>query len=187
MSADAAEPRTTRTPAEVLLKARLKASQDKRSAVTQALTAMVAAGEMVTFATVAKRARVSTWLVYSPGVRDQVQYAIDQQQQVADAPVRTAPRVDSLRTDLALARQEIHELRRDREELRARLSETLGRQLTNLSTAPLVERLNRVTGELSEARATNATLSTQVEALQEDLIAARTSLRKMIRDQNTEL
>ena len=184
MSTEARDTPTARTPAEVLLQARRKASQDKRAAVTQALTTMLAAGETVTFTSVAKRASVSTWLVYSAGVRDQVQAAIDQQRE--DVPVTRAPGVDSLRTDLALARQEIHELRREREELRGQLREALGRQLTSLSTEPLVERLNRVTGELAEARAANTALASDVATLEEDLIAARTSLRRMIHDQNTD-
>lgn len=186
MSANAGDRATSRRPADVLLAARQKASRDKRSAVSRALSAMVAAGETITFTTLARRASVSTWLVYSPGTREHVQAAIDQQRQSSQAPARHAPGLDSLRTDLALARQEIHQLRRERDELRARLSEALGRHLTALSAAPLVERLNRVTGELADARAANTNLTAQVEGLQDNLIAARTSLRRMIHDQNTD-
>jgi chromosome segregation ATPase len=175
-----------RTPAQVLLEARQKASRDKRAAVLNALTTMLADGETITFVNLARRAQVSTWLVYSPGVREHIQAAISRQQQ-SNQTEHHAPGVDSLRTDLALARQEIRELRHERDELRARLSETLGRQLTSLGTAPLVERLNRVTGELTDTRATNAELAAQVERLQDELTAARTSLRRMIREQTNQL
>jgi hypothetical protein len=42
-----------------------------------------------------------------------------------------------------------------------------------------------VTGELADAQSANTALTAQVAVLQDDLIAARTSLRKMIHDQNT--
>lgn len=175
-----------RTPAQVLLDARRKASLDKRTAVHSTLAAMLVDGESITFTTLARRAQVSTWLVYSPGIREHVQAAIDQQRQQDSRTDPRHPGVESLRTDLALARQEIRELRREREDLRARLSQALGRELTNLSTAPLVDRLKRITGELTEARTANADLAAQVQALQDDLAAARTSLRRMIHDQNTD-
>lgn len=121
-----------------------------------------------------------------PGPR-QVQAAIAQQRHQHDRSPHRAADLDSLRSDLDLARQEIRKLSRERDDLRARFSsEALGRELTSLSTAPLVEGLNRVTGELTDARATNTELTVQVQTLQSQLTAARASLRRMIHDQNTD-
>ncbi|MFJ6376281.1 DUF6262 family protein [Pseudarthrobacter oxydans] len=184
MTANAGKP-TTRTPAQVLLESRQKESRQKRAAVEQQLVGMLADGEPITFIKVARRAKVSTWLVYSPGTREQIQEAITKQRQPKQTKTQPAG-IESLRTDLALARQEISTLRREREDLRASLRQALGRQLNNLSTAPLVDRLNRLAGELAEARASNAELNLQIIGLQEDLTAARTSLRRMIREQNTD-
>jgi hypothetical protein len=134
---------------------------------------------------VARRAKVSTWLVYSPGAREQIQEAITKQRQPKQTTTQPAG-IESLRTDLALARQEISALRREREVLRTSLRQALGRQLNNLSTAPLVDRLNRLAGELVEARASNTELNLQITNLQDDLTASRTSLRRMIREQNSD-
>lgn len=185
MTTDSAGKPVPRTPTQVLLESRQKESREKRAAVARELVAMLAEDDPITFVKVARRANVSTWLVYSPGTREQVQEAITKQRQPVETTTQPAG-IESLRTDLALARQEISALRSERENLRASLRQALGRQLNNLSTAPLVDRLNRLAGELAEARASNTELNLQIAALQDDLIAARTSLRRMIREQNTE-
>jgi hypothetical protein len=185
MTTDTTGKPAPRTPAQVLLESRQKESREKRAAVTRELDTMLEDGDPITFVKVARRANVSTWLVYSPGTREQVQEAITKQRQ-PDKVTSQPAGIESLRTDLALARQEITVLRREREDLRAKLRQVLGRQLNNLSTAPLVDRLNRLAGELAETRASNTELNLQVAALQDDLTAARTSLRRMIREQNTE-
>jgi hypothetical protein len=185
MTENAAGKSAPRTPAQVLLESRRKDSREKRAAVEQQLVAMLADGDPVTFIKVARRAKVSTWLVYSPGVRERIQEAITHQHQ-SDPSTSQSAGIESLRTDLALARQEISVLRREREDLRTSLRQALGRQLNNLSTAPLVDRLNRLAGELVEARASNTELNLQITGLQDDLTAARASLRRMIREQNTD-
>lgn len=175
----------TRTPAQVLLESRQKESRQKRAAVTQQLGTMLRDGDPITFIKVARRANVSTWLVYSPGTREQIHEAIAQQRQ-SEQTIKQPAGIDSLRTDLALARQEISALRHEREELRGSLRQALGRQLNNLSTAPLVDRLNHLASELAEAQRSNTDLNLQITALQDALTAARTSLRRMIREQNTD-
>ncbi|MDP9999036.1 DUF6262 family protein [Pseudarthrobacter sulfonivorans] len=185
MTTDTTGKRTPRTPAQVLLESRQKESRKKRAAVTRELDAMLEDGDPITFVKVARRANVSTWVVYSPGTREQVQRAITKQRH-PDAATSQPAGIESLRADLALARQEITVLRCEREDLREKLRQALGRQLNNLSTAPLVDRLNRLAGELAETRASNTELNLQVTALQDDLTAARTSLRRMIRERNTD-
>jgi chromosome segregation ATPase len=178
----AATPTQRRRPADVLKAARQRASQDKRAQVTRAIAAMLTENELITFTKVARRAHVSTWLVYAPGMREQIDAAITQQRQ-QPSPVDNdhAPTPDSVRTDLELARQEVKKLRHDRDALRAQMQRLLGQQLTNLTTAPLVERINRLTSELAEAQSANQALTTRIEELEDELAGARAALRQMIK------
>jgi septal ring factor EnvC (AmiA/AmiB activator) len=93
----------------------------------------------------------------------------------------------SLRTDLELARQEIRDLRAERDKLR----ETIRRQLDTISTKDLTTRIGeltrhnqQLTGQASHAAADSQALRARVAELEADLAAARTSLRRMIRDEN---
>ena len=63
---------TTTAPARTaaLQAARAKDSHDKRQRALAAIEALETAGVPVTFPAVAKAARVSTWLVYSEGIRE---------------------------------------------------------------------------------------------------------------------
>jgi hypothetical protein len=167
--------------AQALRESRRRDSRTKRDQVTAALSTMLAAGDQISFASVARRAGVSTWLAYAPGVREQIDTAITQQ---TNADKGQAPSESSraLRTDLELARQEIRRLRGERDELRGHLQSTLGRQLTNLSAAPLVERIATLSQELTQAEQANQDLTDQVNRLQDDLDAARRALRQMIKN-----
>lgn len=178
----AATPTQRRRPADVLKAARQRASQDKRAQVTRAIAAILTENELITFTKVARRANVSTWLVYAPGMREQIDAAITQQRQ-QPSPVDNdhAPTPDSVRTDLELARQDVKKLRHDRDALRAQLQSLLGQQLTNLTTAPLVERINRLTSELAEAQSANQALTRRIEELEDELAGARAALRQMIK------
>ncbi|MFE2490179.1 DUF6262 family protein [Streptomyces mirabilis] len=181
-----------RTPAQVLAEACRADSQRKRHSVLAALQTLAAAGERITFATVARAAGVSTWLVYAEGVREHVQAAIDQQ---SHEPVKarsqgrqTSPA--SLTTDLALAREEITSLRDERDRLREAVRQQLGQQLDQVSNRQLTDRVSELTEQVrqlerseAQARAEAEQLGSRVAELQADLAAARTSLRKMIRQQ----
>lgn len=177
--------RDTPTPAakraQALRESRRHDSRTKRDRVSSALTAMFAAGDHISFAAVARRAGVSTWLTYAPGVREQIDTAIAQQTNDGQ-PAPAAESAAALRADLELARQEIRRLRSERDELRGHLQGTLGRQLTNLTAAPLVERIAALSQELTHARQANQDLDDQVSRLQDELGAARRALRRMIKD-----
>ena len=58
---------------QALHDARRRDSESKRNHVRKTLESMVLARDTVTFASVARRARVSTWLVYADGVREHIQ------------------------------------------------------------------------------------------------------------------
>jgi hypothetical protein len=64
---------------EALHAARKRDSQTKRAHVRSTVEKMLLEGDPVTFTTVARTARVSTWLVYAEGVREHIQAAIKQQ------------------------------------------------------------------------------------------------------------
>lgn len=178
-----------RTPAEVLADSRRKTSIVKRQRVLDTIRRMLNDGDPISFATVARAANVSTWLVYAPGVREHVQAAIQRQEQ---APVTAAAQgrttsPASLHTDLAMAREEIKELRKERDQLRTAMRQQLGHQLDQIGNRQLTERIAELTEanrklehELTRLRP----LHDQVPALERDLAAARTSLRQMIRSGN---
>ncbi len=182
-----AKPDAVRAPtpaakrAQALRESRRRDSRTKRDRVTATLSAMLAAGDQISYTSVARRAGVSTWLAYAPGVREQIDTAVAEQ---TNDDKRPAPSESSRawRTDLELARQEIRRLRGERDELRGHLQSTLGRQLTNLTSAPLIERIATLSQELTQAVQANQDLTDQVNRLQDDLDAARRALRKMIKN-----
>ncbi|WP_327425799.1 DUF6262 family protein [Streptomyces sp. NBC_01236] len=181
-----------RTPAQVLAEARRADSQRKRHSVLAALQDLTAADERITFATVARAAQVSTWLVYAEGVREHIQAAIDQQSheptKARSQGRQTSPA--SLKTDLALAREEITSLRDERDRLREAVRQQLGQQLGQVSNRQLTDRVAELTEQVrqldrseAQARTEAEQLGSRVAELQADLAAVRTSLRKMIRQQ----
>ncbi|AEY93953.1 hypothetical protein SHJG_8688 [Streptomyces hygroscopicus subsp. jinggangensis 5008] len=146
-------------------------------------------GEPISFAAVARAANVSTWLVYAEGVREHVKAAMQRQEQdpvTAAVQGRNAGPA-SLRADLAMAREEIKELRAERDQLRAAIRQQLGHQLDQISNRKLTERITELTEanrRLEQELSTLRGLQPRVEELERDLSAARTSLRQMIRDES---
>ncbi|MBC2637435.1 MULTISPECIES: DUF6262 family protein [unclassified Rhodococcus (in: high G+C Gram-positive bacteria)] len=181
--------RDKRVPAEVLKEARRRDSQAKRTKVLAVLQDMVARGEAVTFATVAKQAGVSNWLVYAEGVREHIEAARTRQAtQPQKAPTGSAVGAAGLKTDLALARHEIAELRHERDQLKDVVRRQLGHQLDQVGTSELVARVDELTCQNSELTArvdalqrSNTDLQEKLTESEDDLQAARTSLRRMIR------
>jgi hypothetical protein len=185
--------RSTPAAAEAMIAARRRDSQQRRTRVTQAIEVMLANGTPITFTAVARQARVSTWLVHADGVRDAIEHARDRQRTelvAAPPPGRVASQA-SLHTDLALAREEIKRLRAQIEQLRGKLRLSLGSQLDNLTKTDLIARVDELTdhnrrllAETHELRRSNDLLTATVAQLEDDLAAARTSLRRMIRVEN---
>lgn len=183
-----------RRPSEVLAASRRKDSREKRAKVLAVVDEMVARGDAVTFTSVAKAAGVSNWLVYAEGVREHIETARKQQAGKGrrDRQAGLSPSAASLQTDLELSRQEIAELRAERDRLKAAMQRQLGQQLDQIGSADLiarVEELTRQNDELATERDTlrleKTELEARVEELEDDLAAARSSLRRMIRAENT--
>lgn len=188
---------TTSDRAAALRAARAKDSQDKRRRALTAVHALEAAGTPVTAAAVATTAGVSTWLVYADGVREHVWAARRRQTEHDNIPTtppsggHTPATPAGLRTDLAIARDQIRQLRSERDQLRHRLRLQLGAEIDAPDRAELVTRvagLETTARQLlaeRDARATEAEhAQRRVHELEDDLTAARDSLRRVIKDNN---
>ena len=112
--------------AAALKAARAKDSELKRRRALAALEALEATGAPITFTAVTKAAGVSTWLVYAEGIREHIDAARRRQAHHSAAPAPTpsgkhTTTSASLRTELAIARDQIKTLRAERDELQQRL------------------------------------------------------------------
>jgi chromosome segregation ATPase len=183
-----------RTPAEVLADSRRRDSRLKRAKVLETVEAMVSSDQPVTFAGVAKTAGVSNWLVYADGVREHIQSARDKQATRVQRgrSAGTAASADGLKTDLELARQEIASLRTERDKFKGALQRQLGQQLDQVAAGDLIVRINELTqqnerlvAERDNLERQNAALEAKLAETEDDLGAARASLRRVIRAENT--
>lgn len=185
-----------RTPAEVLLESRRAVSARKRDSVFRAVDEMKRSGAEITFASVARHAGVSSWLVYQDGVREYVITAREHQaaQPVEDRRVGRSASDASLRTDLELARQDNQRLRTELARLKVVVRERLGQRLEVESSQTLRNRVDELAEANHRFQQENLTLNDQIRELgaklasaEDDLAAARTSLRHMIKRQSTEI
>jgi hypothetical protein len=182
--------------AAALKAARAKDSQRKRQRTLAALQTLETTGAPITFTAVATAAGVSTWLVYADGIREHIDAARHRQAHhgAAPAPTPSAKRTttsDSLRTDLAIAQEQIKMLRAERDKLNQRLRLQLGAELEAPDRAHLtarvadLEAINRQLVAERDARAIEAdTAKSRVTELEDELCAARESLRRVIKAQN---
>lgn len=182
-----------RTPAEILKQARRRDSLAKRSRVLAIVDDMLARGTPITFAAVARAAKVSTWLVYADGVREHVDTARAAQsvRQRQDRTSTDRASEASLRTDLELARAEIRALREERARLKAALQRRLGAELDTLHTrnqtadnATLADENRRLTAQVDQFTRENRALQHELAETQDDLAAARQAVKDVIRNAN---
>ena len=180
-----------------LQRARRREGQTKRRRALAALQAMTEAGEAIRFPAVARRAGVSVSLLYAD--RDllaRIADARDRQRQAgaeraARLPTRSLVTEASLRTDLAVAQNEIRRLRAERDKLRGRLRLQLGAEIDGPDRADLIARVaaleaaSRQFAAERDARAAEAShAQRRVLELEDELTAARESLRRAIRQAN---
>jgi chromosome segregation ATPase len=175
--------------------ARASDSADKRRRAREAIDALEAAGTPVTAAAVADTAGVSTWLVYVDGLREHLDQARRRQAQPSSSartPARQAtPTPASLRTDLALARDQIRSLRADNDKLRQRLRLQLGAEIDGPSRAELTARIadletvnRQLLAERDARTIETGHVQRRIRDLEDDLTAARESLRQVIKGNN---
>ena len=189
---------TAATRTQAMLAARAQASRDKRQQVLTAVQALEAAGTAVTATAVATAAGVSTWLVYADGIREHIQAARNRQARREPGPGKAAPPgrgepagQASLRTDLVAARDEISRLRAERDKLRARFRLQLGAEIEGPDRAELITRVasleaaSRQFAAERDARAAETShAQRRIRELEDELTAARESLRRVIRQAN---
>lgn len=182
-----------RTPAEILTQARRRDSLTKRSRVLATVDDMLARGTPITFAAVARAAKVSTWLVYADGVREHIERARTAQsnRQRRDRASTGRTSDASLRTDLELARAEIRALREERARLKAALQRRLGAELDTLHTrnqkadnATLADENRRLAAQNDQLTRENRALRRGLAETQDDLAAARQAVKDVIRNAN---
>ncbi len=174
-----------------MLGARHRDSEIKRARVLVTVERMLNEGTPITFAAVSRQAKVSTWLVYAPGIREAVTDARSQQHARHHTQPAPEPNEQGLRTDLALARAEITRLRSERDHQQQQIRLALGARLDDIAKADLVARVDELTRHNTDLAATvtqlgsaNHALQTRVRELEDDLAAARISLRRMIHTEN---
>lgn len=189
---------TAATRTKAMLAARAKDSQDKRQRALAAVQSLESAGTPVTATAVATAAQVSTWLVYADGVREHIEAARRRQAEREPGPGAAAPPAGrepvtqaSLRTDLAVARDEIRQLRAERDKLRGRRRLQLGAEIDGPDRAELIARIasleaaaRQLAAERDARAAEAAHGQRRVRELEDELSAARESQRRVIRQAN---
>jgi hypothetical protein len=181
-----------RTPAQVLREARQKDSRDKRARVLAVVDQLIADDEPVTFTGVARAANVSHWLVYADGVREHIEAARRRQGRGAATGARAGAKEPAgWKLEKQLLREDNRRLREEVERLKGAVRRSLGQQLDQFGAADLGTRVDelsrdnqRLEDELARALARADELTGQLNEAQDDLAAARTSLRRMIRTEN---
>ncbi len=170
--------------------ARAASSREKRQRVLDALQELESVGEIITFPAVARAAGVSTWLVYSPGIREHVESARQRRLAVTTQKDTVVPA--GLRAELATAREEIKDLRAERDKLQQRLRLQLGTEIDGPQRSELIARLadldtvnRRLVAERDARSSEERANDRRVRELEDELTAARESLRRMIRAENT--
>jgi len=175
-----------------LAAARQRDVHAKRDRVIASVARLHGTGQRVTIAHVARDAQVSTWFIYNTptlltAVRDAMR---DQLESGPRQTVETAAPVSShsLSTDLALAREEIRDLRLERDRLRTRVQLALGADLDAITRSDFIGRIDTLETEnaalraqLSAVTAESARQAAMIDRLTEDLDGARLSLRRMMR------
>ncbi|MFI6112724.1 DUF6262 family protein [Kitasatospora sp. NPDC051164] len=181
-----------RTPAQVLREARQQDSRDKRARVLSVVDQLIADDEPVTFTGVARAANVSHWLVYAEGVREHIEAARRRQERAADNGARASAKEPvGWKLEKQLLREDNRRLREEVERLKGAVRRSLGQQLDQFGAADLGTRVDELTVENQRLQAERDDALSQVKGLaeqlsevQDDLVGARESLRRMIRTEN---
>ncbi|MFJ1602311.1 DUF6262 family protein [Streptomyces sp. NPDC088253] len=176
-----------------LRQARQSDSATKTIRTRRVVRHLLNVGQRISFARVAREADVSTWFVYNnseikAAIRDAINDQTHHGVEAAAAPRHERATPASLRTDLAVAGEEIKDLKRERDVLKHRVQLALGAEIDNVAQADLVKRIQdlehqkRVLAqELTQTRANADRLARQHEESEETITSLRLALRKAIR------
>ena len=177
----------------VLAAVRRRDARVKKQRATETIQAMIEAGELVTFPAVARRAGVSTSLLYAhPELSAAVAAARDRQRQAGaqrswHLPASSLVTDHSLRADLANAKEQARQLSQEVDLLRARLARDLGARADLARGGNHSLLLDQSEQRCTELEADNARLRKQVAVLEaettelaETLDAARAMNRELM-------
>jgi hypothetical protein len=180
-----------------LRRARQHDSRAKRAQASEALNAMEQGGEPISFPAVARRAGVSVSLLYADtGLAGRIATARDRQRQAGGnrawrLPTRSLVTQQSLRVELANAKERARRLAGEVTLLKERLAHDLGAgadAARGESYGPLLERLEQRSAELEgdnhQQRQRVLQLEADVRELTENLDAARAMNRELMNELN---
>jgi chromosome segregation ATPase len=180
-----------------LRRSRRNDSRAKRQHAADALTAMEASGEPVTFPAVARRAGVSVSLLYAdPELNTRIAVARDRQRQAGTErawrlPARSLVTEQSLRAELANAKDRARRLAEEVAVLQQRLSRHLGAAADAArgeTVIPLLDQLEQRAGELEadnhRQQQRISQLETDIQELTDTLTAARAMNRELMSELN---
>ncbi|MDP0400515.1 hypothetical protein [Tsukamurella strandjordii] len=179
----------SRSATEVLADARASRSADKRARVYAAVDKLKQSPHPpITFAAVARAAQVSRWLTYTDDIRCYIEQAQRQQRevQVAGSGAGNTASALSLKTDLALARDQLRKQRTEIAQLKDAIRRHVGAQLDHVSIQQLRQRIDELLSANTNLAEENTRLRHQLDATTTDLAAARASLKQMIREASTQ-
>lgn len=170
---------------EALKAARAAQSAQKQDAVLNALQEMLRNGDPISIARVARCAGVGRDLIYKhAALRERVEASMAAQQ-VSEAKAQPTPKGTSaasagLKSDLALAQQELRRLRAENQQLRTDRRLDLGaaleaRDQENLASllAERAREVERLTVEVNRLQRQNRALAAERDEIADDLAAER--------------
>lgn len=180
---------------DALRRSRRQDGRSKRQRATDALTVLEASGEPVTFPALARRAGVSVSMLYADAeLSTRIATARDRQRQAGTdrawrLPTRSLVTEQSLRTELANAKERARRLDEEVTVLRERLGRQLGADAdVARGHGPLLDQLEQRGAELEaenhRQRQCIAQLDAQVKELTETLYAARAMNKELMTEMN---
>ena len=183
-----------------LRRARRQDSRIKRQRALEAITAMESTGEPMSFPAVARRARVSVSLLYADAeLAGRIAAARDRQRQAGrdrawQLPTRSLVTVQSLRAELANAKDQARRLSEEVTLLRERLARQLGADAEVARGRALAPALDELEQRAAELEADNHRLREHIAQLEADsrelaetLDAARAMNRELMSEVNRRL
>jgi len=165
-----------------LIRARRLDGRAKRDRADEVLRRMLEAGEVISFAGLARRASVSVSMLYADkDLAGRVADARDRQRQAGSArawrlPPRSLVTEQSLRADLANAKEQVRQLHQEVGLLRDRLARDLGADADAARSRSAGQFLDQVEDRAAELEAENVRLRKEVSTLKSDNREATESL-----------
>jgi chromosome segregation ATPase len=176
---------TAEAATAALTAARRRDSTRRRQRVLAALERLVAAGEEISVAAVARAAGVDRSFLYRHhDLRAQILQRVAQAEPDASLPRTSQVSRQSLLADLANARAESERLRRRNDKLARRLSELLGEEVFRASGLGGPDDPEQLRRQVSDLEQTVVDLRQQLEERTEELAAARATNRDLMAEAN---